>query len=291
MGVVLALSAVFAVVISTISLTSDKATAQEADEQTDAIAERAEAWWNSLNNVQMVNALHGYEEGHDPAEDGRQLGDPMRTNTNPQVLDADDNPGVAYSDAERAQRMFDDLDQADKDTVIALVNGDSDDTGGDIYAVGEHFDDVGRALRGFQSVPQWWAYVDCAEARRSVGEDNNAITAVAFNDPYTDEAETTTEPSAVCEVVGEVDSEVVQVKAYSDLGDAQDLVDKVGQAPSRPRCAWLTYDRQQRPSHGVVEQIERSRDGKVALRRQRRRNGTRRRCGRHTGRRVERYAA
>ena len=236
-GVMLALSAIFAVVLSTISLTSDKATAQVADEDTDAIAERAEAWWNSLDNVQMVNALRGYEADNDAGEAGRQLGDPTRTNIEQGTqYDEDGNvvttggtDGVPYTSIEQAQRMFDELEQADKDSVIALVNGNTND--GDIYAVGEHFTDVGRALRGFQSVPQWWAYVDCAEARRSVGEDNNAISTNPFNDPHTaDVTETTTEPSAVCEVVGEAGSEVVQVKAYSSLGDAQALVDKVGQA-------------------------------------------------------------
>ena len=240
-GVMLALSAIFAVVLSTISLPSDDADAQVADENMMAITERAEAWWNSLNNVQMVNSLRGYEADHDGAINGRQLGDPTRTNTdNTLYYDANGNvvdstvdgatQGVVHSDVESAQRMFEDLETADQTIVEQIVDGDSGGTNGDIYAVGEHFTDVSQALRGFQSVPQWWAYVDCAEARRSVGEDNEAITAQVYNDPHTDEAETTTEPSAVCEVVGEAGSEVVQVKAYSSLGDAQALVDKVGQA-------------------------------------------------------------
>ena len=75
-GVMLALSAVFAVVISTISLTSDDASAQIVDDNADAISARAEAWWNSLTNEEMVNVLRGNDADHDADTAGRQLGRP-----------------------------------------------------------------------------------------------------------------------------------------------------------------------------------------------------------------------
>ena len=77
-GVVLALSAVFAIVISTISLTSDDASAQTPltpDQM------RAQRWWNSLEPIERVNVLLGNEadavqdvEG-EAATQGRQLND------------------------------------------------------------------------------------------------------------------------------------------------------------------------------------------------------------------------
>ena len=59
-GVMLALSAIFAVVLSTISLPNDKATAQVADAD-DAVAARAEAWFNSLTLDEAINAVLGAE--------------------------------------------------------------------------------------------------------------------------------------------------------------------------------------------------------------------------------------
>ena len=238
-GVMLALSAIFAVVLSTISLPSDNADAQEADENVMAIAERAEAWWNSLNNVEMVNALRGYEADHAPNVDGRQLGDPTRTNiltgTNYDengnvVTDGTGTAGVPYSNVETAQRMYADLEATDSETVRNLVDGAVNNN--DIYAVGEHEDDINQAIRGWQSVELWWRYVDCAEARIAVGEDNGAILTTPYNDPYTtdDDADPPTESSAVCEVVG--DPAAVQVIAYGPACPPKHKtqVDEVGQA-------------------------------------------------------------
>ena len=227
-GVVLALSAVFAVVISTISLTSDDASAQVADENGEAITARATAWWNTLNNVEMVNVLRGNDADDDTDTAGRQLGDPKRTNIDPSVMDAEGNEGVPHSLVEQAQRMFADLGTDDQAAVEALVDGNT--ANNDIYAVGDHIAANVQALRGFQSVEMWWNYIDCTEARIAVGEDDEALTLTGFNDPFTTEEETGAEPSAVCEIVEEGGTNVAQAKAYSALGDAQEQVDEVGEA-------------------------------------------------------------
>ena len=60
-GVMLALSAIFAVVLSTISLPSDDAVAQQADPEMANIAERAAAWWATLDRDQRINVLEGKE--------------------------------------------------------------------------------------------------------------------------------------------------------------------------------------------------------------------------------------
>ena len=226
-GVVLALSAIFAVVISTISLTSDDASAQVADENAEAITARATAWWNTLNNVEMVNVLRGNDADDDAETAGRQLGDPTRTNIDPNVMDAEGNEGVPHSLVEQAQRMFADLETADKEAVEALVDGNSDPS--DIYAVGDHIATDVQALRGFQSVEMWWNYIDCTEARTAVGEDNGALTLTGFNDPFTTETEDIPEPSNVCEIVDDPaipDTNIARAKAYSDV---KAIADKVGQ--------------------------------------------------------------
>ena len=70
-GVMLALSALFAVVISTINMPGNDASAQVADESTDAIEKRAAAWWAALGPDERVNALLGKDD--DPEVDGHQM--------------------------------------------------------------------------------------------------------------------------------------------------------------------------------------------------------------------------
>ncbi len=218
-GVVLALSAVFAVVISTISLTSDDAQAQVDDDA--IITARATAWWNLLTNVERVNVLrgNGFDNDAGEFEEGRQIGDPNRTNTNPNS----DPPGHPFSPAETAQRMFAELEEVDKDAVKELVDGDVANR--DIYAVGDHIAPNLQALRGFQSVEMWWNHLDCTEARIAVGEDNNALVLINFNDPFS-EASSGPEPSNVCDIVDVSGTKTAKVKAYSEV---KATADKVGQ--------------------------------------------------------------
>ena len=64
-GVMLALSAVFAVVITTLNMPGDRATAQVADENAMNTTERAEAWWSVLSPEQRTNAFLGKDYDHD----------------------------------------------------------------------------------------------------------------------------------------------------------------------------------------------------------------------------------
>ncbi|MYD33189.1 MAG: hypothetical protein F4W98_04840, partial [Acidimicrobiales bacterium] len=229
-GVMLAMSAIFAVVISTISIPGDRAAAQNPDESADAITARAAAWWNALDAEKRTNAIFGKDYDHDtdtsdddPAgeSEGRQL--PPEASAEYDALVAN---GTAATGTPPTGGVI------GKNNVTALVDGDSD-APGDIYAVGEQIDDTEnaasgnghQALRGFQSVELWWDHLTCLEARIAVGEDNN--------DPLLDTDTNTDgnqlEDSAVCDLnlndAG--DAIAPAVKAYSDV---KSMVDAVGQA-------------------------------------------------------------
>ncbi len=238
-GVMLALSAVFAVVISTISMPGDRATAQTT---TDPAEVRAKAWWAALTGEQRVNVLLGKEVDNDATEDGRQLGDPTRTDTDTTTTP----PGTPLSGIEIAQLDFDHASQTDENraSIQAFVDGDvtavtvttapavtsPDPTvpgANDIYAVGDHLDDTSdppdgttdksvQNIRGFQSVELWWDHMNCVEMRTAVGEDNDALDLDgADNDLATTEDN---ESSVFCGM-------------YSSLtGDDKARVDKVGKA-------------------------------------------------------------
>ena len=226
MGVMLALSAVFAVVITAISIPSDDANAQIADENTDATAERAEAWWTVLSDAQRTNALLGKEYDADTTNDND---DPAPPRDLPASASSG-YPALATTGALTGSPAV-----IGKDNVDALVDGAFADPG-DIYAVGEHLDTTNdiKGLRGFQSVELWWMYLDCTEARVAVGEDNNAIDQT---DQDTVAEGLQPETSAVCtvnlnEAGNAVDSDNPVTKtAYADLdADTKALADKVGQA-------------------------------------------------------------
>lgn len=239
MGVVLALSAIFAVVISTISMPGDRATAQVADAD-DAVTARAKAWFNSLTLDEAINAILGADadavadvDGND-ATQGRQYVD-------------DDDPAdndlpiefikAAYdaSMAEGATQTFydglpadttaeSDSGTANKAGVNALVDGNTTTTG-DIYAVGEQVVTGGQGIRGFQSVELWWGHLTCAEARQAAGEDDETLTAgsTAADDPT----------SMYCDITRDAQgaNPVVSRKSYGSLGsDAKAQADEVGQA-------------------------------------------------------------
>ncbi len=222
-GVMLALSAVFAVVISTISMPGDRAAAQIADATT-AVDARAAAWWDSLTPAERTNAIFGKEYDHDtdasdddPAgeSEGRQL--PPEASGEYSALGA---TGVAASGTPPTGGTI------GKDNVDNLVDGNSTGTGGDIYAVGEEPTDVAKAIRGFQSVELWWDHLTCVEARIAVGEDNNAL----LLDADTVTADNQPEVSAVCDTnpTGDpVTSIAPTAKAYSDV---KAIADEAGQA-------------------------------------------------------------
>ena len=230
-GVMLALSAVFAVVITTFSMPGDRASGQAADENAMKTSERAEAWWSVLSAEQRTNAILGKDYDHDtdtsdddPAgeSDGRQL--PPEASGGYPALTA---TGTAASGDPPTGGVI------GKDNVDALVDG-AVASPGDIYSVGDHLADVDQALRGFQSVELWWMYLDCTEARIAIGEDDDAIDQT---DQDTDTALLQPETSAVCTVnlneAGDaVDSaNPVTKTAYADLAaDTKALVNTVGQA-------------------------------------------------------------
>lgn len=231
MGVMLALSAVFAVVISTISMPGDRASGQAADENVMKSSERAEAWWSVLSAEQRTNAILGKDYDHDTdtsdddpvgESDGRQL--PPEASGGYPALTA---TGTAGSGTPPTGGTI------GKDNVDALVDG-AVASPGDIYSVGDHLADVDQALRGFQSVELWWMYLDCTEARIAVGEDDDAIDQT---DQDTEADGLQPETSAVCTVnlneAGDaVDSaNPVTKTAYADLDDdTKALVNTVGQA-------------------------------------------------------------
>ena len=237
-GVMLALSAIFAVVLSTISMPGDRATAQDMD----PVEERAKAWFNSLTLDQAINAILGAET--DAVTDvpgteatiGRQYvddDDPAVNNLPIEFIkaawDAKSDTQTFYDGLPADTTAQADSGVANKAGVMALVDGDAADPG-DIYAVGEHMDDITNAIRGFQSVEVWWDYIDCAEARIAVGEDSVTLS-TADADTVTDGFQAAT--STVCIHTLNTAGDAVastSVKPYDELGDAKAQVDKVGQA-------------------------------------------------------------
>ena len=234
-GVVLALSAVFAVVISTISLTSDDASAQ----MTDPVAERAEAWFNSLTLDEAINAILGAEADAVADDTGSP---PDQATLGRQYVDDDADPAVndqpiefiyaAWNAKSDTQSFYDGLPAdtnaeaesgtANKAGVNALVDGDTDTTG-DIYAVGDGVVTNGEAIRGFQSVQVWWTHLTCTEARIAIGEDHNDLD----NDTDTGTTGAQPETSAVCDPG---DATVVTSFAKKSYADVKSIVDPVGQA-------------------------------------------------------------
>ncbi len=221
-GVMLALSAVFAVVITTLNMPGDRATAQVIDEDTDGTAERAEAWWSALTAEQRTNALLG-----------KAYDDDTTNNTPDPTRDLPDSASSGYPALVDTGTLGTGI--IGKDNVNALVDG-AVASPGDIYAVGEHLDTTNniKGLRGFQSVELWWMYLDCTEARIAVGDDNDAIDQTD-QDSVADGLQP--ETSAVCTVnLNEdgtaVDSDNPVTKtAYADLdADTKAIADSVGQA-------------------------------------------------------------
>ncbi len=236
-GVMLALSAVFAVVISTISMPGDRATAQVADADGDAVAARAEAWFNSLTLDQAINAILG-AEADAVADDTSDP--PDQATLGRQYMDATDGNNLpiefikaAYDAKTATQTFYDGLPAdttaesasgtANKAGVNALVDG-STAAPGDLYAVGEEPTDVVKAIRGFRSVELWWEHLTCAEARTAVGEDNNDLQ-TTDQDADTDGFQA--EASAVCDPTLNAAGDAVEstsVKAYSDVKATADAV-------------------------------------------------------------------
>ena len=150
----LALVALFAVVLSTISLPGDRATAQVADDASE-VAVRAEAWWSVLTPEERTNAFNGKEWDQD--------------STTTDVRDLPSSASLAYS----ALSATANSGQIAKDTVDALVDGNTG-SGTEIYTAGDEPTEV-QGIRKFQSVKLWWNQMTCAEARSAVGEDNDAL--------------------------------------------------------------------------------------------------------------------
>ena len=211
-GVVLALSAVFAVVISTISLPSDDASAQTTLTEDQM---RAQRWWNELEPIERVNVLLGNEEDAvldvegEAATQGRQLMDAIEGNNLP---------------IEIAQLDYMDDEQTNDTAIEGFVNGDGAD---DLYAVGSEIDGIPQNLRGFQSVELWWNYLTCAEARIATGEDNAALESAgaAADDPT----------SMFCDITRDAQggNPVVSRKTYSAVSEdavAKAQANEVGQA-------------------------------------------------------------
>ncbi|MCY4476353.1 MAG: hypothetical protein OXC83_13120 [Chloroflexi bacterium] len=217
-GVMLAISAIFAVVLSTISTPGDRAFGQVADEDAMAIEDRAKAWWAKLDRDGRINILEGKEA--DAVDD---VPNQMDTQGR-QYDDGDDDTEHAV---ELALKDYDDLSDANKDEVKSWVDGAVADPG-DIYAVGDHLTDVDQALRGFQSVELWWMYLSCQEARVAVGEDNDDLDFTTDQDGET--AGFQAESSAVCDATLNTAGDAVEstsVKAYDSV---KPLADEVGQA-------------------------------------------------------------
>ena len=162
-GVMLALSAVFAIVLTAISIPSDEAAAQTLSEED----MRATRWWNSLDPDQMVTAVLG--EVADPVDPDNP------TPAEQQVIDA----------ATALENKYEDLDDATTHTPIANLSGRSattakgivDELAGTLYPAGDHLpanneNEMIGAIRGFQSVELWWNYMDCQEMRIAVGDGN-----------------------------------------------------------------------------------------------------------------------
>ena len=203
---ILALAALFAVVLSTISMPGDRATAQVADGASE-VAVRAEAWWSALTPEERTNAFNGKEWDQD-------------TTTTPNVRDLPSSASLAYSALSATATNG----QIGKDAVDALVDGNTG-SGTEIYAVGDHTETQVQAIRKFQSVKLWWNHLDCTEARSAVGEDNGAL--ILDTDSQADGNQN--EPSDVCAFVGAATN--ATVIAYDSLGDtAKSQVNEAGNA-------------------------------------------------------------
>lgn len=230
MGVMLALSAVFAVVITAISIPSDNARAQVADATT-AVEARAAAWWDGLTPAERTNALFGKE--HDEIEDG--TGTPAN-----EGRDLPASADSAYADLVAAGTAPTGTPPTGaiigKDNVNALVDGNTTTTG-DIYAVGEQETTSAgdanaaitgvQALRGFQSVEIWWNQLTCVEARTAVGEDNGDLVVEGAAGSEVVEA------SDVCDgtmAAGQTVDAVVDSTSTKAYADVKPMVDAVGQA-------------------------------------------------------------
>ena len=229
LGVMLAISAIFAVVISTISMPGDRATAQVADADAE-VEKRAEAWWDSLTAQERTNAFWGKGFDNDDTATGTQL--PAQTSSSYDSLPATDANGSESGEFSFVPGSPGFISQ---EYVKEVVDGKSDDSAsftGDIYAVGEQEVNNGQAIRGFQSVELWWDHLTCTEARIAVGEDNDDLSDLDADDATTGFQ---IEASDVCTATvnsgnnGIVDGSKV-AKAYSGLGDAKAQVDEVGQA-------------------------------------------------------------
>ena len=229
MGAMLALSAIFAVVISTISMPGDSATAQVADVATD-VDKRAKAWWDSLTAQERTNTFWGKAFDNNTTDDGIQL--PAQASSAYDDLPATDANGAADGTDSFVPGPPGFISQ---ERVKAVVDGNTGTTAGfegDIYAVGEEASDPDQAIRGFQSVELWWDHLTCIEARIAVGEDNDNLSdadADTTTDGFQIEASDVCTATVNSENNGIVDGSKV-AKAYSDLGDAKAQVDEVGQA-------------------------------------------------------------
>ena len=221
LGVMLAISAIFAVVISTISMPGDRATAQVADADAE-VSKRAEAWWDSLTAQERTNAFWGKAFDNDTTETGTQL--PAQASIGYDSLPATDANGSLPGELSFVPGPQGFISQ---EYVKEVVDGNSDTSAsftGDIYAVGEEASDLDQAIRGFQSVELWWDHLTCTEARMAVGEDNDDLLL---------DADTATgnqpEESAVCDANLNEAGDTIDpaAKAYSDV---KSMADAVGQA-------------------------------------------------------------
>ena len=201
-GVMLALSAIFAVVISTISLPSDEATAQVADATTDVEA-RAAAWWNSLTADQRLNVLHGEDFDEDEDSDARIVSpDADATTTTNGEAAVMDYAGQTTLGADGYKAVIDGLVDGSTANVQSVRSSDADAS--DIYAVGEETVASANAIRGFQSVELWWNHLTCVEARTAVGEDNDALEG-NYDHDGDGNTDVILETSAVCEFAADAE--------------------------------------------------------------------------------------
>lgn len=221
-GALLALSAIFAVIITTFSLPGDRTTAQVPDATT-AVEARAAAWWNALETAEArTNALFGKDYDHDiDSSDDVNQGDSEGRQLPPEAsgqYSALESAGTAASGTPPTGG------EIGKDNVNPLVDGSADANTPDIYAVGEG-PGVQNAIRGFQSVELWWSHLTCVEARTAVGEDKDGLTL----DTDTDTDGNQIEESAVCDAnLNEAgDTIAPSPKAYAEV---KSMVDSVGQA-------------------------------------------------------------
>ena len=215
LGTGLALAAFLAVVLTAVSVPGDDAVAQFPDPDAE-VKKRAAAWWDLLTPDQRTNAIFGKEFDTIADTPARDL--PESTSSDYDELTPTGARLVALDLLQViiSQALVDLFVNGNSNTQI--VNDGIQD-GRDIYAVGEHRDEVVSAIRGFQSVELWWEYLTCVEARIAVGEDNDDLQLIG------NEAET----SSVC--VGTVNAAAdgvdSTVKPYNQV---KTIADRVGQA-------------------------------------------------------------